>query len=116
MRPASTWYSKGSARTNCTTAATADWDTPCATTTNNDVTYAWTAPAAGTYTFSLLGSTFDTVLSLYSPDGATTWDCNDDDFPRSTSRLLYDMQAGQTVIIVIDGYQSYSGTYYLAIY
>ncbi|MFO0755921.1 MAG: DNRLRE domain-containing protein [Byssovorax sp.] len=67
-------------------------------------TFAWTAPAAGTYRFDTYGSAFDTVL--YAHDG----DCNgaelgcNDDAGSPQSKLVLDLTAGQTIFIAVDGF------------
>lgn len=69
-----------------------------------DVSFAWTAPAAGDYIFSTYGSEVDTILHLLGPDcdPAGELDC-DDDRPASDSSLFtYGLEAGQTVVIVIN--------------
>ena len=81
-----------------------------------DVAYAWVAPSAGTWTFDLSGSTFNTVLSLRSLDG-TIWTCDDDSGTGTTSLVTRVMRAGEPLVIVVDGYSGTSyGNYELRIY
>ncbi len=81
-----------------------------------DVAFAWIAPSAGTWTFSLAGSSYDTALSLRSPDcGGDEIACNDDGPVDLTSVLDADLDAGERVIIVVDGYQGATGSFSLAI-
>ncbi len=84
-----------------------------------DATFAFTAPAAGTWFFTTVPVTpgfasYDTILSLRSDCGdvATTLDCNDDsvNFQSSISATL---EAGQTVFILVDGYRANSGPFEL---
>jgi hypothetical protein len=78
--------------------------------------YQWTAPAAGTYIMDTAGSAFDTLLSV-------RWDCTsselacNDDFPSLglQSQVTVTLDAGQTVIIIVDGSGGASGTYNLNI-
>lgn len=72
-----------------------------------DVTYSWTAPAAGLYQFDTLGSTIqDTVLYVYDActDG-TEIACNDDaNGGTFLSALVVSLAADQTVAITVDGW------------
>lgn len=90
----------------------------CSYTDAPDVTYLWTAAAAGTYTLSTEGSSFDTVLSVRSGCGATATelDCNDDiAWPSNRqSKLTITLNAEQSILIVIDSYSA-SGDYELTI-
>ncbi len=81
-----------------------------------DVTFVWTAPTAGTYAFDTQGSDFDTILYFLagSCDGGE-FDCNDDDGGTIQSGLTAYFQAGETAIIVVDGYGTAAGNYVLNI-
>ncbi|HCH65113.1 MAG TPA: hypothetical protein DFR83_20075, partial [Deltaproteobacteria bacterium] len=91
---------------------------------SGDVVYSWTAPSAGTYTFELVDSDFDTVL--YIRDSACSSElAQNDDFYGLRSGLLLTVESGVTYSVVIDGY-SYEndsgdsspeeGNYVLSIY
>lgn len=87
----------------------------CGGATEPDKAYTWTAPATGTYRFSTQGSSFDTILSLYSSCAGTELVCNDDDpGGGTTSSLNRSFVAGESVVIVIDTLSG-SGSYTLAI-
>jgi len=73
-----------------------------------DRSFEFTAPAAGTYTFSSAGSDYDTVLYLLDTCGGTELACDDDGGPSTQSELSYTFTAGQTVVVVLDGYSSSS--------
>ncbi|AGP35307.1 hypothetical protein SCE1572_12735 [Sorangium cellulosum So0157-2] len=84
-----------------------------------DVAYSFTAPEAGTYTIDTFGSEFDTVLAVF--DGSCEGEelaCNDDvaleDWYEPVSELEVSLEAGQTIVIVVDGYME-SGHYELNI-
>ncbi len=82
-----------------------------------DVSYAWFAPAAGTYVFSTAGSDYDTILSAADGFcGATEETCNDDGdgVTDGTSVLVRTMAAGEGVVLVVDGYE-HAGTYVLGV-
>ena len=111
--------SSGSAVATGTTAgATASLSSTCSgSSTGRDLTYLWVAPTTATYTFSTAGSAYDTILSLHSL-GGTALTCNDDvSYPTdSTSILTRSMNAGEAILVVVDGYNSASGSFSLRIY
>jgi len=82
-----------------------------------DAVFSWTAPRAGTYRVDTGGSDFDTVL--YVLDGGCAGaelDCNDDAEKTLQSELTVTLRAGQTVVIVVDGYdEAESGPFSLNI-
>lgn len=75
-----------------------------------DVSFSWTAPEDGVFTFDTLGTSFDTVLFVL--DGACAGEelaCNDDLDPARQVRqsaVAVDLEAGQTVTIVVDGFSA----------
>jgi hypothetical protein len=78
------------------------------------VWFSWTAPTSGRVWFSTVGSTFDTLLAVYTgsaPGGLTTVAYNDDyHYPgTTTSGLAFNAVAGATYRICIDGYKPTSG-------
>lgn len=72
-----------------------------------DLALRWTAPADGVYVISTLGSRADTVLTLYPGDCDRTraFGCHDDQPEVRTSALALEIDAGQTVVIVIGSYE-----------
>lgn len=82
-----------------------------------DVSYAWMAPQDGLYTFDTFGSNFDTVLYLQTNQcrNDTTLECDDNEAHSRQSRVVQRLQAGQRVVIVIDGTGGSKGTYVLNI-
>jgi len=84
------------------------------------VWYGWTAPASGRVSFETCGSTFDTVLAVYTgsaPGALTPIAANDDaSCPGSSnrSRLVLTATAGITYWIAIDGFLSAQGAVGLA--
>jgi hypothetical protein len=69
------------------------------------VWYSWTAPADGDATVDLIGSTFNTVVGVYtgaSVDDLTLIVANDDAFNR-TSRADFEVVAGTTYRIMVAG-------------
>jgi hypothetical protein len=83
------------------------------------VWFSWTAPRSGTVRFTTAGSSFDTLLAVYtgSAIGALTKVAfNDDSAPPTvrTSLVTFTAVAGTTYRIVVDGYGGATGTYTLA--
>ena len=101
----------------------------------SDITFAFTAPAAGDYTFSTSGSDFDTalyVLDACESDGGVEISdingddaCNDDTLyatgtpyynPDYSSQLTVTLAANEEVVVVIDGYSEFAaGNYTLTV-
>jgi len=76
----------------------------------------WTAPQAGMYRISTNGSDYDTLL--YVRDGSCSGpelDCDDDGGDGFQSEIVLDLDADQTITIVVDGYSSNQGAYILDI-
>jgi hypothetical protein len=81
-----------------------------------DAAFSWTAPRDGTYRIHTGGSAYDTLL--YVLDGTCTGteiDCNDDAEKSVQSELFVTLRAGQTVVIVVDGFGGDEGDYELNI-
>lgn len=83
-----------------------------------EVVYRWIAPTSGTFTFNTVGSAFDTLL--YVRDGGCSGRdlaCNDDisGTMNTLSSLDVTLSAGQSVLIVVDGFGSNSGAFVLNI-
>jgi hypothetical protein len=92
-----------------------DIDASCGGTGGNDRVIAFTAPSDSTFVFDTVGSSFDTKLALYS-DCVTEIGCNDDIAPGNLqSELSLPMLTGQTVLVVIDGFNGLTGDYVLNI-
>lgn len=81
--------------------------------------WAWTAPASGRVAISTRGSTFDTLLGVYSGSHLAKLQVvtanDDDDFGDRTSRVTFHVRKGTTYQIAVDGYRGASGTIKLAI-
>lgn len=79
-----------------------------------DVYFSFTAPAAGSYTFDTVGSSFDTVLEIRKDDceGAKLG-CDDNGAGNSLSTLTVQLDANQTVVVVLDGVSNAQGAYKL---
>lgn len=79
------------------------------------VWWTWTAPTSGKVTLDTHGSSFDTLLGVYtgtSLSSLTLIGANDDDPAggTTTSRLVFNAVAGTTYHIQVDGYGGASGS------
>ncbi len=72
------------------------------------------APSNGTYEFNMIGSSYDTVLSLHAECGQAALTCNDDWYGLQ-SRVDLSMTAGQEVLIAVSGYAGGTGNWVLNI-
>ncbi|WP_437636264.1 MXAN_6577-like cysteine-rich protein [Sorangium sp. So ce854] len=88
-----------------TTAGAVDiMNSTCGGAGASEVTYAFTAPSAGTYIFDTFGSSFNTVLYARDVDcSGAVLKCNGDAGGGVQSRLTMDLAEGQTILLVIDG-------------
>src|SRR5262245_40267854 len=102
--------------TNNTTGYSNDYAPTCVGSSSApDLVYTWTAPAAGSYTFDTAGSQFDTVLEIREYNTNASLGCNDDSGGTLQSTVAVSLAAGQTVLVVVDGYGSGSGPFQLNI-
>jgi hypothetical protein len=74
----------------------------------------WTAPSSGNFVFTTQGSSFDTIMGIFTGtalNALTEQASNDDEsFPAiSTSRIVLSATAGTTYYIAIDGYTDGGG-------
>ncbi len=82
-----------------------------------EVIHRWTAPRAGTYTFTTAGSDFDTLLYLRASCDGPDAVCNDDvvlGVVRSSTATVT-LDAGEPVFVIIDGWEDSAGNYVLNI-
>lgn len=71
------------------------------------VWWAWTAPGAGSVTITTAGSSFDTILAVYTGSSLSTLTrivYDDDSGPGVTSQVTFNAVSGQTYRIMVDGY------------
>ncbi|MCB1060555.1 MAG: hypothetical protein KDB65_10000 [Calditrichaeota bacterium] len=91
--------------------------TPCNTSLAPDVIYQFTPLAGGSYTISLCGSSYDTYLYVNTTGicpGTIQVACNDD-FCGLQSQVTVNMTVGTTYFIIVDGFNTASGNYTLAL-
>ncbi len=79
-----------------------------------NIELSWTAPADGSYTYSTVGSDFDTVAYVLDGCGGTELACNDDGSGYQ-SVVSFDAVAGQELIIGLGGFHTSSGAYVITI-
>jgi hypothetical protein len=78
------------------------------------VWWSWTAPTSGQATITTLGSSFDTLLGVYTGNAIDSLKkiARNDDDPKHdtrTSRVTFSATKGTTYNIVVDGYNAASG-------
>lgn len=73
----------------------------------NDIAFRFQAPIGGRYEINTIGSDFDTMLSVRADCDGAELACNDDIGRGMTqSTVEVDLDACQTVLIVVDGYNA----------
>jgi len=109
-----------SATSGSTTGATKETGEPALIAGNvggASVWFRWVAPASGTVVFSTEGSSFDTLLAVYTGTNIATLNlagANDDiQAPDRTSAVTFAAAAGTEYRIAVDGYNGVSGNYIL---
>src|SRR5213075_1279741 len=78
--------------------------------------YTWTAPVTGVTTFRTLGSTFDTLMAIYSGISVTNLTTIDSDEDRGgfyTSKIEFNSIRGKQYQIAIDGFDGSEGDFVL---
>jgi subtilisin family serine protease len=82
------------------------------------VWWQWTAPTSGLVSITTVGSTFDTLLGVYTGsavNGLTAVASNDDSFGLSSAVVIMAV-AGTSYAIAVDGYSAASGSIQLNIF
>jgi len=77
------------------------------------VWWSWTAPSSGSVSLATVGSSFDTLLGVYtgaSVSGLTLLASNDDAGGVVTSAVTFNAVAGTTYRFAVDGYNAASGS------
>jgi subtilisin family serine protease len=81
---------------------------------SRSVWYSWTSPADGTLTISTEGSDYDTILAAYAGSSLGSLvqrAANDDNGSGGLwSRVTFEVMAGTTYRVVVDGYYGAAGT------
>ncbi|MCA9568986.1 MAG: hypothetical protein KC656_14150, partial [Myxococcales bacterium] len=81
-----------------------------------DLAYSWTAPYEGAFQIDLLGSEFDTVLTIRSacPEPVEI-ECNDDFQLNTSSGVQRNFAADQPVVLVVEGFNINCGLFQINI-
>lgn len=91
----------------------------CASSTASDLTYVWTAPSSGTFTFTTTGSQtdYDTILQIADhTNPSTVLACNNDASSSTlSSTVALTLTASAKVFVQVDGYGTDSGNFQLGI-
>ena len=78
--------------------------TSCAYGNAPDAYFSFVAPAAGTYTFDTLGSSFDTVMEARAGGCAgPVLGCDNNGGGGTSSKLVLTLSAQQAIVIIVDG-------------
>jgi hypothetical protein len=82
----------------------------------HSVWYSWTPPAKGVARFRTVGSTFDTLLAVYTGTNVATLTpvaSDEDDGGFLTSEVVFNVEPGVEYNIAVDGYSGESGKFVL---
>lgn len=96
--------------------ATKEWSEPrhAGNTGGRSVWWTWTAPSSGTLTLDTAGSSFNTLLAVYTGTGVsrlTAVKSNDNASSTiNTSKLSFNAVAGRVYQVAVDGYNGAAGT------
>lgn len=101
--------------TGTTADAVNDFAASCGRGNSPDVAYRFVAPATGYYSFDTLGSSFDTVLSLFSSCTGRQLACNQDISGVPQSEVVASLEKDQEVLVVVDGSSGDQGEYSLKV-
>jgi hypothetical protein len=101
-------------RTGSTTGATKETGEPnhAGNAGGHSVWFTWTAAAGGATTFKTTGSSFDTLLAVYTGSAVSSLTAvasNDDADGTLQSRVAFTASAGVTYRVAVDGYGGSSG-------
>lgn len=75
----------------------------CASGSAPDLAFAWTAPLTDYYAFSTAGSGFDTVVAVLDDCDGAELACNNNHRGSPQGVAVARVEAGQTVVVVVDG-------------
>jgi hypothetical protein len=86
----------------------------CGSNDGPERTFRWTAPRAGRWLWDTAGSGYDTLLFIRdaSCDGEEIA-CNDDGAADLSSQVSVELDAGQTIVVVVTGWANERGEFLL---
>lgn len=90
---------------------------PAGVSSGASVWWSWTPTNDGTATISTSGSSFDTVLGIYTGSSVSALNeiASNDDDSDYTSKIVFDVTANQTYAIDVSGYGGATGTIHLSV-
>jgi hypothetical protein len=106
----------GSALVSGTTSGSSRLSASCGGERAPDAGFRFAAPRAGRYVFSTEGSAIDTVLSVRRGGCAGTELACNDDTTDLTSSVVVELDEGDAVTAVVDGFDGSSGDYALGVH
>ncbi len=99
-----------------TLGAPGQFGSDCGGAESSDLGWLFIPEVSGTYRFDTAGSSFDTVLEVLGDVcGGPVLACNDDNEFNTNAVVDVELQAGQPVTVVVDGYGGQSGEYQLSL-
>ena len=113
MCPYATVERSGLIASGTTVGQGADLSGSCGGSSASDLAFTWTAPSAGTWVIDTVGSELDTVLYALTSCGGAELACNDDGESGFSSEITLELSAGQTIVLVVDGFGSGGGDFVL---
>lgn len=96
-----------------TSTAPDNFDLSCVLPGAGEVVFAFTAPLSGPYSIDAFGSSYDVALAVIDQTCSEV-ECNDDTL-QTDSQIVMDLDANQTVLVVVDGYEGSEGGFALHI-
>src|SRR5688572_26177908 len=114
-KPIDLGMATGEVATGTTVGENDDILAPCMKFDSVDIEYQWTAPTAGTWQIDTYGSAYDTALLVLAGDcDGAQLACNDD-IGTTESAVIVDLEAGETILVVVDGFGGAEGDFVLHI-
>lgn len=92
--------------------ASNQWSLSCNGGSSRDISWVWTVPETGSYSFGTSGSDFDTVLQIrHLSNTSSIMGCNDDYGSGLNSRItLSGLVKGVKLLIIMEGYAAEYGS------
>ncbi|HEX5751775.1 MAG TPA: hypothetical protein VFZ09_36485 [Archangium sp.] len=93
--------------------ASNQWSVSCNGGSSRDISWVWTVPETGSYSFGTGGSNFDTVLQIrHLSNTSSIMGCNDDYGSGLQSKVtLSGLVKGVKLLIIVEGYAGDYGDY-----
>ncbi|MEM6990101.1 MAG: hypothetical protein AAF721_06380 [Myxococcota bacterium] len=105
----------GDVYTGTTTGESNDLLVDCVKFDSVEMEFLWTAPATASYQIDTLSADFDTAIEVRTDDCFGTQLACNDDFSALQSAVLVDLNQGDQIVVLVDGYGGANGEYTLSI-